>query len=122
MRKINNTKELTNYQRKKMEKKIAKQQAISQEQREETFSESKNEKTKNEKINQQPKRQHFPTDLDTFIRDNEKSNLKVKQLHHIKVELTFWQRLRVLFGANPTLAVAFNINQNKAENLGTIFN
>lgn len=120
MKRLKGTKELTNYQRKKMEKKNAKQQAISQEQREETFSE-----LKNEKISQSPKRRYFPTDLDTFIRDNEnrKQNTnrqKPNAIHHLKVNLSFWQRLRVLFGETPTLVVSFDRNKNHAQNIGTI--
>lgn len=128
MKRLNGTKELTNFQRKKMEKKIAKQQAINQEQREETFSELKNEKMKNERINQPSKRRYYPKDLDNFIRDNErKQNAqnrtpKPPAIHHLKVNLSFWQRLRVLFGATPTLVVSFDRNKNHAENIGTVFN
>lgn len=133
MKRLNGTKELTNYQRKKMEKKIAKQQAnelpISQEQREEIFSELKNEKMKNERINQPPKHRYYPKDLDNFIRDNERRKQNAQNrtpkppaIHHLKVNLSFWQRLRVLFGATPSLVVSFDRNKNHAENIGTVFN
>lgn len=81
MKRLKGTKELTNFQRKKMEKKIAKQQAVSQEQREETFSELKNEKMKNERINQPSKHRYYPKDLDNFIRDNERKPMPSVLLH-----------------------------------------
>lgn len=127
MKRLNGTKELTNFQRKKMEKKIAKQQAISQEQREENFANRQQPKADSgQPTAETPKHRYYPKDLDNFIRDNErKQNAqnrtpKPPAIHHLKVNLSFWQRLRVLFGATPTLAVSFDRNKNHAENIGTI--
>lgn len=90
---------------------------------------------KNERINQPPKRRYYYKELEDFLRENEnkptaqsrKQNAqnrtpKPPAIHHLKVNLSFWQRLRVLFGATPTLVVSFDRNKNHAKNIGTIFN
>lgn len=129
MKRLNGTKELTNYQRKKMEKKIAKQQAnelpINQEQREENFANRQQPKADSgQPTAETPKRRYYPKDLDNFIRDNERKQNANRQkptaIHHLKVNLSFWQRLRVLFGATPTLVVSFDRNKNHADNIGTV--
>lgn len=66
------------------------------------------------------KLKHFPKDLDAFIRENEQSTLNIKQYHLVKVNLSVWERIKVLFGANPTLSLSFDLQKNKVENLGTI--
>lgn len=117
-----------------MEKKIAKQQTneppINQEQREEKLANRQQPKADSgQPTAETPKRRYYPKDLDTFIRDNERRKQNAQNrtpkppaIHHLKVNLSFWQRLRVLFGATPTLAVSFDRNKNHAENIGTVFN
>lgn len=44
----------------------------------------------------------------------------VRHYRHIEIKLTFWQRLKILFGAMPKVVIEWNENTQQAKNKGII--
>lgn len=55
-----------------------------------------------------------------MVKPKSKVKKQCKFYRHIEVKLTFWQRLKILFGATPIVAIEWNDKTMEVKNLGTI--
>lgn len=55
-----------------------------------------------------------------MVKPKSKVKKQCKFYRHIEIKLTFWQRLKILFGATPTVAIEWNDKTLEVKNLGTI--